>query len=96
MVKATAKTIKTIPPARLMEGIRRLQERPSNNCVLVENILTQIGYELPKAWDARLRLNEALGLKLKNELKMPPTQLCTVGRYSEWIIKPKEVKTWLK
>jgi len=92
MVKATAKTIKTIPLTRLIEGIRRLQERPSYNCVFVENILTQIGYELPKAWDARMKLNEALGLRLKNELKMPPAQLYTVGRYSEWVIKPKGVK----
>jgi len=96
MVKATAKTVRKISGEKLMEGIRRLQEDPSNNCVLVEYILTQIGYELPKAWDARIRLNEALGLRLKNELNIPPAQLYTAGRYAEWVIKPRGVKILLK
>jgi len=91
MVKATAKTVRKISREKLMEGIRRLQENPSYNCVLVENILTQIGYSLPKSRDSRIRLNEALGLRLKNELNIPPAQLYTVGRYAEWVIKPKGV-----
>jgi len=92
MVKATVKTIKNIPPEKLIEGIRRLQKKPGNDRVFVEKILTQIGYSLPRGRDSRIRLNEALGLRLKNELNIPPTQLYTVGRYAEWVIKPRGVK----